>query len=238
MPGAVVVIVGDRFAREANRRADLVPRDLNRGRPPIEQLLRRGNVGDDIVLFVGVIAAENAGHRLKNLHLFRRQFRTGQGRDIVGGGIEQLGQVRRKADLNNGDRAVFGPRQNPAQKRHRVLDLGGLEGKPVLLRGPEGLVHIIAAVVRDAVFDQPDGNRRVAVPRVDHLDEFGRQRVRPGHRHRQQIALPAIHQGMEHRQGEGVVDVASDVGIENHRDRFSRFGPDGIRAEKDHESRQ
>ena len=102
----------------------------------------------------------------------------------------------------------------------------GAAGQVVRVAGPAvvarrgELADVLVVLGRHAVADGPDGNPGSAIEGIDQIDARSGVRVVFRHRDRQQFALAAVGQGMDHGQGHGVVHIISEVRVEDHGDGF------------------
>ena len=94
-----------------------------------------------------------------------------------------------------------------------------LAGKGGVVLGRLGELEIDALLLDATGADDADRNLRAAIEAVDAIDEWGSEGVVGRDCHREQPALLARLEGMEHGERRDVVAIAADVGVEDHRHR-------------------
>ena len=94
-----------------------------------------------------------------------------------------------------------------------------LAGEGGIVGGRLGELEIDALLLDATGADDADRDLRAAVEAVDAVDKRGSERVVGRDRHREQPALTARLERMEHGERRNVVAVAADVGVEDHRHR-------------------
>ena len=76
---------------------------------------------------------------------------------------------------------------------------------------------------RDAATADADRNASTPIKRIDGISKGSGQLMIFGDRYRQQLALATTLQRVDHAERERVIDVVSDVGVKDQRDRLVRL---------------
>src|SRR6185312_3816473 len=92
-------------------------------------------------------------------------------------------------------------------------------------------------LLRLAVVHDADRNVRASVKRIHQVNERGSIAVILGDGHRQQAHIAPGFERMNHCKGQSIIDVVSDIRIENQTDRFRGAGPQSENAEQNKEQR-
>ena len=220
----IAVVLFDARGGVLDGPANLKTADHHGGWPVREQRFRGWQVDEDVVFLVPPLGGEHPRHHDQLATLLRDQFATGQRRVLVGGTLEQAGQVGRKADHHNNHAAILRLCKSLPQHLDRVAGVGPRLQLPGV-DPPQGILPLAGNANVGTLFGSlallhhPDRNARASVEGVDEIA------VRPGERivfadgDRQQAAFPPGFKGMNHPQREGVVDVIAHVGVEDERDR-------------------